>query len=152
MFRINAFEIHLPPLRERIEDVPALATHLLARFRPVLRGGAAAFTEEAVELLKSHAWPGNVRELANVVEHATILCDELPIQAEHLPANFLHRRLRAPLKSLGPMTLAELEIQAIHESLERNENNKTRAAEELGISLKTLYNRLNQVATLDRTA
>jgi DNA-binding NtrC family response regulator len=152
MFRINAFEIHLPPLRERIDDIPALANHLLARFRPIQRNGAGGFTEEALDLLKTHAWPGNVRELANVVEHATILCDELPVQAEHLPANFRQRRLRDPLKSLGPKTLAELEMQAIHESLERNDNNKTRAAEELGISLKTLYNKLNQVTALDRSA
>lgn len=151
MFRINAFEIHLPPLRERIDDVPALARHLLARFRPI-GGAGAGFTDEALELLKSHTWPGNVRELANVVEHATILCDELPIEAEHLPANFRQRRLREPLKTFGPMTLADLEIQAIQQSLERNENNKTRAAEELGISLKTLYNKLNQVSALDRTA
>lgn len=152
MFRINAFEIHLPPLRDRIDDVPALARHLLARFRPGLRGEDAAFSDEAVELLKSHAWPGNVRELANVIEHATILCDEPPIQAEHLPANFRQRRLRDPLKTLGARTLAELEVQAIHEALERNDNNKTRAAEDLGISLKTLYNRLNTESALDRTA
>lgn len=152
MFRINAFEIHLPPLRERIDDIPALASHLLARFRQVNRGETGAFTEEALELLKSHAWPGNVRELANVVEHATILCDELPVQAEHLPANFRQRRLREPLVNFGPKTLAELELQAIQQSLERNENNKTRAAEELGISLKTLYNKLNQVTALDRSA
>jgi DNA-binding NtrC family response regulator len=152
MFRINAFEIHLPPLRERVEDVPALARHLLARFRPILRSGEGTFTEEAIDLLKSHAWPGNVRELANVVEHATILCDELPIQADHLPANFRQRRLRQPLATLGARTLAELEMQAIQESLERNDNNKTRAAEELGISLKTLYNKLNQVTALDRSA
>ncbi len=152
MFRVNAFEIHLPTLRERIDDVPALARHLLARFRPVPREGDAGFSDEAVELLKTHSWPGNVRELANVVEHATILCDELPIQAEHLPANFRQRQLRQPLKTLGARTLAELEVQAIHEALERNENNKTRAAEELGISLKTLYNKLNQMSALDRTA
>jgi two-component system NtrC family response regulator len=152
MFRINAFEIHLPPLRERIDDVPALARHLLTRFRPVHGGSDSAFTEEALELLKSHAWPGNVRELANVVEHATILCDQLPIHAGHLPANFRQRRLRDPLKTLGPITLAELEVHAIHQSLERNENNKTRAAEELGISLKTLYNKLNQESALDRSA
>jgi two-component system NtrC family response regulator len=152
MFRVNAFEIHLPPLRERVEDIPALARHLLGRFRPAVRDEAASFTPEAIDLLQSHAWPGNVRELANVIEHATILCDAPPIAAEHLPANFRSRRLRDPLAALGPKTLAELEMQAINQALLRNDNNKTKAAEELGISLKTLYNRLNQVGTLDKSA
>jgi DNA-binding NtrC family response regulator len=157
MFRVNTFEIHLPPLRDRIEDVPHLAVHLLKRFRPHLRSGDQLFTPEAMEKLQSHDWPGNVRELANVVEHAAILCDELPIGLEHLPDRFSRaRHLRVDPGSssvvVGPITLRDLEMQAIYQSLERNGGNKPKTAEELGISLKTLYNKLNQGQNLERTA
>jgi two-component system NtrC family response regulator len=155
MFRVNTFEIQLSPLRERAEDIPQLAQHLLKRFRPHLRAGDPLFTPEAMEKLQQHEWPGNVRELANAVEHASILCDELPIGAEHLPDRFGTRRLRidAAAPNLGaPITLRDLEMQAIYQSLERNGGNKPKTAEELGISLKTLYNKLNQGQNLERTA
>ena len=92
MYRINTFEIMLPALRERIEDVPELARHLLVRHR---RGkdADAGIAEDAIVSLCSHVWPGNVRELANVIEHATILCDSGPIRREHLPSRFDSRQL-----------------------------------------------------------
>ncbi|HTQ40232.1 MAG TPA: sigma-54 dependent transcriptional regulator [Pirellulales bacterium] len=192
MFRVNTFEIHLAPLRERIDDVPLLAQHLLKRLRPHLRSSDVAFTPEAIEKLQHHDWPGNVRELANVVEHASILCDELPITGEHLPEHFGLRRLRidgahaqnsshdslplphveprtsvsgatTPLTThpsttppltpaAAPISLRDLEMQAIYQALERNGGNKPKTAEELGISLKTLYNKLNQSQNLERTA
>ncbi len=156
MFRVNTFEIHLPPLRDRLDDVPQLAQHLLKRFRGNLRANDKGFTPEAMEKLQNHDWPGNVRELANVIEHASILCDELPISLEHLPDRFGARRLRidpaATSQVVGPITLRDLEMQAIYQSLERNGGNKPKTAEELGISLKTLYNKLNQSQNLERTA
>ena len=85
LFRINTFEIPLPPLRQRIDDIRPLARHLLARSRPHVRPDDEVFSPDAMELLKSHNWPGNIRELANVVEHAAILCDSLPITIENLP-------------------------------------------------------------------
>src|SRR6185369_14831675 len=85
MFRINTFEIALPPLRQRLTDIPGLAHHLLRRFRRGLRPGDEVFTPEAIESLKAHSWPGNVRELANAIERASILCDGGPIAVEHLP-------------------------------------------------------------------
>lgn len=142
MFRINTFEIGVPALRERIEDIPLLAQHLLRRHRA---DGAddQLFTEAAMTELQSHQWPGNVRELANVIEHATILCDALPIDVENLPRNFGRRQLRKEIRDSGPMTLRELELIAIGKSIDRNDGNKPAAAEELGVSLKTLYNKLN---------
>jgi two-component system NtrC family response regulator len=142
MYRINTFEIHLPPLRLRIDDIPDLAEHLYRRFRPSARPNQAAFTPDAIRLLKSHSWPGNVRELANVIEHATILCDEPPISPEHMPRSFNARGVRMP--DLGPVSLRDLEMHAILQSLDRHDGNKAVAAEELGVSLKTLYNKLNQ--------
>jgi two-component system NtrC family response regulator len=151
MFRINTFEIWLPPLRSRLEDIPELAEHLYRRFRPAA-DDQPHFTPEAIAALQSHSWPGNVRELANVIEHATILCDHPPITPEHLPSTFGLHPLRRKLRSLGPVTLEELEMQAIYEALERHQGNKPAAAEELGISLKTLYNRLNQAQALKKSA
>lgn len=153
MYRINTFEIHLPPLRNRLDDISELATHLLRRFRPMAKPLEQELAADAIEMLKSHVWPGNVRELANVIEHATILCDSGPITAEHLPPHFNRRQLTGAAKlHRGPVTLRELEMDAIHEALERNQGNKPRAAEELGVSLKTLYNKLNQSAPLEKSA
>lgn len=143
MYRINTFEVQLPPLRQRPEDIAGLAEHLLQRFRPNFREGSTLLSDETLSLLKSHTWPGNVRELANVMEHATILCEQPPVLPEHLPSRFDARKPRASqFKSMGPVTLRALEMMAIHAALERT-GSKQKAAEELGISVKTLYNKLN---------
>jgi DNA-binding NtrC family response regulator len=153
MFRINPFEIHLPALRERLDDIPVLAGHLLRRFRPGQPADEAGFSPEVLEAFREHSWPGNVRELANVIEHATILCENGRIELDHLPSKFESRRGRGPqLRSFGPQSLREIELQAIYQALERLDGNKPKAAEELGISLKTLYNKLNQNQTLDKSA
>lgn len=153
MFRINAFEIHVPALRDRMEDVLPLARHLYLRHRPEHASIDGIFAEETMAIFKQHPWPGNVRELANVVEHATILCDKLPILPEHLPRHFMDKKIKRDLikrdiKSsspvANPLSLRELELLAVHEAIQRHQGNKPAAAEELGISLKTLYNKLNQ--------
>ncbi len=108
-----------------------------------------------MEILCLYSWPGNVRELANVIEHAKILCERLPISPEHLPQRFAAPRVSVPMSrpTSGQGTnLKELELQAIHDALARHNGNKPKAAEELGISLKTLYNKLNQVTSLSKSA
>lgn len=150
MFRINTFEINLPSLRQRPGDIAELACHLYRRFRPTQLNNDALLTREALDILEAHDWPGNVRELANVIEHATILCDEPPITPDHLPQRFGQRRPK--LAKFKPMTLRDLEMQAIYEALDRHDGNKAAAAEELGISLKTLYNKLNSTTTLEKSA
>jgi len=147
LFRINPFEIPLPPLRDRLEDIPALADHLYQRFCPN-ETKKPFFSGEVTEELKRHVWPGNVRELANVIEHATILSEGPPILPEHLPRRFNLRRLKGGKPGAAGMSLKELEMQAIYDALERYNGSKPKAAEELGVSLKTLYNKLNQ-ATLE---
>ncbi len=148
MFRINAFEIHVPALRDRMEDVMPLARHLYLRHRPEHASIEGVFAEETIAIFKQHPWPGNVRELANVVEHATILCDKPPILPEHLPRHFVDKKLKRDMKSsspvANPLSLREMELLAVHEAIQRHQGNKPAAAEELGISLKTLYNKLNQ--------
>jgi DNA-binding NtrC family response regulator len=162
-FRINTFELRLPPLRERRSDIPDLARHLLARAakRP-LEQVADLPTPEAVDALLEHHWPGNVRELANVMEHAYIMAGGQKITAEHLPHYILARGETAPatlsLKRPSaasaspatpaapspPRTLREIEMEHILRVLEKHNGNKPAAAAELGIVLKTLYNKLNQ--------
>jgi len=157
-FRINTFEIHLPPLRERRDDIPLLARHLLARYGRRLAQHDEPFTREAIDELQAYAWPGNVRELANAIEHAMILCDAGPIGVEHLPARFTKARptirvqpASAPAAVPGA-SLREREMQAILDALDRHGGNKSKAADELGISLKTLYNKLNQAASVAKPA
>ena len=154
MFRINAFEIHVPALRGRIEDVMPLARHLYLRHRPEHASIDGIFAEETIAIFKQHPWPGNVRELANVVEHATILCDHPPILPEHLPRHFVHKPNRRDAKVLSiatnPLSLKEMESLAVQEAIQRHLGNKPAAAEELGISLKTLYNKLNQSELANR--
>jgi two-component system NtrC family response regulator len=154
-FRVNTFEIPLPPLRERIDDIRQLAAHLAARYGARGRNEDELFTAEAVAVLQQHCWPGNVRELANVIEHALILCDQDPIRVEHLPQRFSSRPaapLMAAKTAVAAVSLRQREMQAIQDALDRHRGNKARAAEELGISLKTLYNKLNQSSSLEKSA
>ena len=166
LFRINTFEIMLPPLRDRREDIPELVQHFVRHARPQTPAAAAVASDEVLAILAAHHWPGNVRELANVVEHALVLCDDLPLQVDHLPARLGAASAPAALMPASrpaaeaqppasasaeehpaprPESLRELEMRAILEGLDRNSGNKARTAEELGISLKTLYNKLHQL-------
>ena len=151
-FRVNTFEIQLPPLRERIEDIPELARHIAARFRSNLPPDQDVLSPQTLAELTEHTWPGNVRELANVIEHAMILCDRLPISTEHLPRRFATRRIRRVSAYRPGRTLRDIEIEAIHDALDRHAGNKPKAADELGVSLKTLYNKINQAAALEKSA
>jgi DNA-binding NtrC family response regulator len=155
-FRLNTFEIFLPPLRERKGDIPALARHMLARYASRRGLTQSAITPEAFEVLQNHAWPGNIRELANMIERATILAGDGPIQPEHLPTQ-LPARSKSQASSgsaiggphfqvpEGTPTLRDVEMRYIQTVLEKHSGNKPAASRELGISLKTLYNKINQL-------
>lgn len=158
-FRVNTFEIPLPPLRERKADLPDLARALVARHlkRNTIPDGM--LTPELLAALEQHDWNGNVRELANALEHALILSDGKTLRREDLPASVLGKSVRKKFTaslptgtgevrsaSDRPKSLREIEMEAIFEALERNGGDKPKTAAELGIALKTLYNRLNQSA------
>ncbi len=170
LFRINTFEITVPPLRDRGDDIPGLVDHFVRRARPQTPPEAAVADAAVLAAMAAHHWPGNIRELANAVEHALVLCDDLPLSLGHLPARFAALcpaeavSASIPLPAAPapapvgagrgrPESLRELEMRAILQGLERNKGNKARTAEELGISLKTLYNKLHQHADgpLDKT-
>ena len=153
IFRVNTFEIHLPPLRERKGDIPGLALFLISRHLKRPNIPADIISPEAMEILINHDWTGNVRELANALEHAVILSDghitpdDLPAGivraagsfASHGPAGGGH----AHASSGGVKTLRQLEMEVIFQTLEKNGGDKPTTARELGIALKTLYNKLN---------
>lgn len=143
MYRINTFEIHVPALRERASDIPELAIELLRRFRPQMAADQKSIAPQVMEQLSGYTWPGNVRELANVIEHASVMCDALPIQSSHLPSHFGRLPETVSLVPQQPMTLKEMEWKMIESAIDRNNGNKTAAAADLGISIKTLYNRMS---------
>jgi DNA-binding NtrC family response regulator len=156
-YRINTFELRLPPLRERRQDIPDLARHLLGRAakRPVEQV-AGLLTPEAIDVLLEHQWDGNVRELANVMEHAYIIAGGSPILPEHLPHTVSQPQTHTPSLNLAPSTvpgpastaartLEEIEMEHVLRVLEKHGGSKTAAASELGISLKTMYNKLNRL-------
>jgi two-component system NtrC family response regulator len=152
MYRINTFEIQLPPLRDRVDDIEELARHLMCRFRSDAASVPQLFDPLTIEALRSHVWPGNIRELANVIEHASIICDRFPVTTEHLPRSFGNRNVVGGKLVTSGMSLRDIEAHAISAALERHEGNKSAAAEELGISLKTLYNKINQGLVQTRAA
>ncbi len=155
-FRVNTFEIHLPPLRERRGDIPELAQFLIARHLKRPEVSDDILSPDALEALAAHGWSGNVRELANALEHAVILADGSAITAADLPDSVQRGGGGAPSGVRfgdGAMTLRDVEMEMIHHVLAKHEGDKAKTARELGIALKTLYNKLNQhQARQDRLA
>jgi DNA-binding NtrC family response regulator len=145
-YRLNVFTIDLPPLRERLDDVPLLVQAFLDEFNARNHKAVKAVEPDALRALEGYAWPGNVRELRNVIERATILAEGDFIERRHLPPG-LGAASGAALRTvaLAPgTTVEEAERRLILLTLEHAGNNKTRAAEMLGISLKTLHNKLHR--------
>jgi DNA-binding NtrC family response regulator len=146
-YRLNVFAIELPPLRQRKDDLPLLIQSFIAEFN--VRNGrqVAAVEPEAMRVLEQYNWPGNVRELRNVIERAVILSGGQFIEAKHLPPLVTGSPdVAKPTLALTPgTTVEEAEQRLILMTLEHTRDNKTRAAEILGISLKTLHNKLNKL-------
>ena len=150
-FRVNTFEIHLPALRERKDDIPELAISLILRHLKRRTIPDDFLSPEVIELLKNHHWSGNVRELANALEHAVIMAAGKQLTVEDLPASIVGRNRKSAkggsggfTRHEGAKTLREIEMEVIHQCLEKHQGDKPKVAQELGISLKTLYNKLNQ--------
>jgi DNA-binding NtrC family response regulator len=146
-YRLNVFAMELPPLRERKEDIPLLAQHFLSEFNERNGKSVRAVDQESLYLLEQYPWPGNIRELRNVMERATILAEGDFIEPKHLPATLVAKGEETlPTVTLSPgTTVDEAERRLILLTLDHTRNNKTRAAEILGISLKTLHNKLNRM-------
>jgi DNA-binding NtrC family response regulator len=147
-YRLNVFALHLPPLRERREDLPLLVQAFITEFNRRNQKSIAGVDSQVMKILEQHSWPGNVRELRNVIERATILASGPLIEPNHLPSTLFQEPPAAqrPQLALVPgTTVEEAERQLIVMTLAHTGDNKTRAAEILGISLKTLHNKLNRL-------
>ena len=150
LYRINVVSIHLPPLRERIEDIPALAEHFLAKH--AARSPAPVLTAPALQKLLSHDWPGNVRELENMLERALILSDGAVLgeEAFSIPSRVAEKhagKTPAAQTPLAPLSQAvdELETRLIETALARAQGNKARAAALLDISERALWYKLKKL-------
>jgi len=148
-YRINVVRIHVPPLRERPEDIPALVGAIMERLNRKMGKTVRGVSPEALRKLGSHGFPGNVRELENILERAIIFTDSETIEAAALDVPAEGSRSaghggEARIARLQPMSLRNLERQAVEEALRRWEGNRTRAAEELGITRRTLINKIRE--------
>jgi DNA-binding NtrC family response regulator len=149
-YRLNVFNIHMPPLREHKDDVPALVDSLLQDMSAKHGRKVAAVSEAVLNLFQNYSWPGNVRELRNTLERAVIVCEGAVIETKHLPPAFGQNTIRTSSEDSDAIhlgvgtTVEEGERQLILKTIESTSNNKTRAAEILGISLKTLHNKLKE--------
>ncbi|HET8576439.1 MAG TPA: helix-turn-helix domain-containing protein, partial [Methylomirabilota bacterium] len=148
-YRLNVLSINLPPLRERREDIPLLIDAFIEEFNAKYDKQAKAVDDAALKILMAYPWPGNIRELRNTIERAVIACNTALLDRSCLPPNFAAPA--APSAGSGDSMqvtigtqLREAEKQLILQTLAAANNNKTRAAEILGISLKTLQNKLHR--------
>src|SRR5579863_1081657 len=162
-YRLNVFNIFLPPLRHRKEDIPAISEALIRILNQRNDCRVTHLDSEALGILMSYSWPGNIRELRNILERAVIIAREGALSVHHFPPGFhlprkMHTAVQAPAASSGALTfepgrpLREMEEAYIRLTLKHTNNNRMRTAEILGISLRTLYKRLSEFAKADATS
>ena len=148
-FRLNVFHIHLPPLREHKEDIPLLAEHILRDVNAKHQKNVRGIGAEVLDIFMSHTWPGNIRELRNVLERAAIMSEKELVSRSSLPGEFGKVAAKSPgdlstIRFPIGTTVDAMERELILQTLQATGNNKTRAAELLGVSLKTLHNKLKE--------
>jgi transcriptional regulator with PAS, ATPase and Fis domain len=157
-YRLNVFNIHMPQLREHKEDIHELVQSLLREMSAKHGRKVAAVSEAVLNQFRNYSWPGNVRELRNTLERAVIVCDTAVIETKHLPPGFGQTPVRTSSDDPDAVrlgvgtTVGEAEKLLILKTLEATSNNKTRAAEMLGISLKTLHNKLKEYGSMGAEA
>ena len=148
-YRLNVFNIRMPSLREHKEDIRELAKSLLADMNQKHNRNVSDVSEAVLNIFQSYAWPGNVRELRNTLERAVIVCEGGLVESKHLPPGF-GQSVKVVVSDPDAVhlgvgtTVEEAEKLLILKTLQATNNNKTRAAEILGISLKTLHNKLKE--------
>ena len=148
-YRLNVMNLHIPPLREREDDIPLLAQHFLKKYIEKNRKDLKGFTPMAMDILTKSLWPGNARQLENVIERAVILAMSPYIADKDLPPSLTtayrpDNGIKDLAFRLGGKSLEEIESQAIHETLEQTQGNKSEAAKLLNITRTTLNNKLKK--------
>ena len=138
-YRLNVVSIHVPPLRERKEDIPLLVQHILRRINTELHTNVNKVSDATMERILSHDWPGNVRELENVLTRGVVLSKSDVLEESAIP---LGTSMQVPQTSNWRRSLAEVEVEHIVRVLEGTGGNRTEAAKVLGISKPTLYSKL----------
>jgi len=150
-YRLNVMPLNVPPLRERTEDIPLLAQHFVQKFAEKNRKTIKGFVPLAMNMLVNYEWPGNVRELENAIERAVILLTGEHITEKQLPLNITEKYPNASVNSRpaststlldGTRSLDEIEKEAILATLKASQGNKAEAARRLGVTRKTLHNKL----------
>jgi transcriptional regulator with PAS, ATPase and Fis domain len=139
-FRLNVVSIHLPPLRERKDDIPLLAKHFLQRTAQMYKRSIDSIHPDAMHMLLANPWKGNVREFQNVIERAVVLCKGTQLTPADLVLDFTQRNSILP----NSVTLEEIERQIIETALDEMDGNRRRTAEKLGVSLRWLQYRLKE--------
>jgi PAS domain S-box-containing protein len=142
-YRINVFRLDLPPLRERMEDIPLLVNHFIAKFSALRGKEISGVSPEALAILMKHEYPGNVRELENIIEHAFVLCPGGMIQPEHLPDELQPRTKLAHSETID--LLGEYEKDLILSALQKNQWNRLKTAKDLGIHKTTLFRKIRKL-------
>lgn len=145
LFRLNVVEIHLPPLRERKDDIPLLANYFLKRAAKQYKRPVESIHPEAMKFLLANQWKGNIREFQNVIERGVVLCKSNQLTKE----DFIFDIGKSPALQSSGMTLEEFERQIIETTLEEMNGNRTRTAERLGVSLRWLQYRLKEWRTTE---
>jgi PAS domain S-box-containing protein len=143
-YRINVLSIELPPLRDRKEDIPAIAERLLQRHKTLLNKSVLGFTEQVYSCFYSYDWPGNIRELENVIERAIVLCKGSFIAPENLPENLFKTRKPANERSSISDVVKETEKACIINTLQKNNYNRSTTSKDLGIDKATLYRKIKK--------
>jgi two-component system response regulator HydG len=152
-YRINTIVASVPPLRRRKEDVPALINHFLSVGSHAYLNRGKQMDEAAMKLMTGYDWPGNIRELQNVCERLQILCEGHIIMPSDIPENIINPEKKDDTAAYDPtVTLGELEKRYILKALGHFDGNKTQAAQALGITIKTLYNKLHEYGEFEKFA
>ncbi|RPH49088.1 MAG: sigma-54-dependent Fis family transcriptional regulator [Desulfobacteraceae bacterium] len=144
-YRLNTIPVHLPPLRERKDDIPFLVDYFIEKYNIIERKVVKGLTEDAIRILMEKQWKGNIRELENIIERAVLMCKGSIIDEDDLLLNGRPR----PVCPVGyplmqEVSLREIEKKVIYQTLDRTNGNRTHAADILGISVRTLRNKLNE--------
>jgi DNA-binding NtrC family response regulator len=148
-YRLNVIQFQLPPLRERAGDVMLLAEHFLSQYAGLHGSPVRGISPEARELIEGYHWPGNVRELENAIQRAVILCQEQELRPRHLSLE--GSQTCEPLSMVG-RPFADMEREFILETLRQVGDNRTKAAKVLGLSVRTIRNKLREYRTLANVA
>ncbi|HCP08977.1 MAG TPA: sigma-54-dependent Fis family transcriptional regulator, partial [Candidatus Moranbacteria bacterium] len=151
-YRLNVIPVKIPPLRERKRDIIILSEHFLKKYGSAQKKNKMQYASETLDILQGYSWPGNIRELENVIERAVLISNENNIMPKHLGLEFEGGNSSAKIEEdravnsfcSENVTLHEMEKQLIYETLEKVNGNKTRASKILGISVRTMRNKLNE--------